>query len=980
MNEHLLKLYDDLLFRKNGAKSENEALLKKLLEWMQSFLDNDREKIFYFTLPIWDYVRNTWKKPTFLSVSKQNDPIFKDDKDGNGWYSYTDESDKIKKGLTYSTFFENAKKTGFTFVGFITQDIKLVLPIFEIEFGDQNEFNESSCNDKYTLKIKVDDKKGFEDIVIPELKKIIKKKSDDNDDKQIEKFFNFLKIYHESFKDLKYIYLISSRLFSKTDSDLSSGGLILVCKEKVDEKKLKLLSVAVNLCYREVGGKDWEKNNRIESIKSAVAAIITRNLSHDLGSHFLTNTKNYFRNTVDKINPDLLNIIAADYRGNVRVLQYVQERMDFVATIVSTDLYPLVGLNFKAEFFDILTNDDCGARHSNDKQDKNEKNFLLQYLLYSEHLTRKYNFDKENFSDFPVVELKVKYGDRDYTGKSDKKNSEQSLKNELSKLRLAVPGGVMGRHALFTLVENILRNAAKHSKHTEDLVLTIKIVEEDNKCILYFYDNCKSAKSAKEVIQEKFKEIMIIGDDAKLNKYDKGLKEMLFCAIWLKNEDLSQTLFDIQNKKAKAERYIRVIKVDDEGNEIEDEKKDGNLCYTIELDKWKTKENLSDKKKGDIISLSKEEFLKIHADFITADNDCYLSITDGRLDVKKKLSEIFPRFMIDSEIDDKKKDLLEKYNIVIEFPDQSLYNQEIPNVFDRNGKDESWKKSKNNILFFDHLMDAKKQDDWNSDELKNAVYTDSISGENFTSTLIQPDLLKDDDFRYKVIESAITRIAIVDERIWGFYHALHQTAIKKTADWLDFKTIFEGNYDYSNLIRKIYFRLLSKNISWNQLSFPDNFDDFSEKEKKDHLKTEVFQNLTTARESKQIALLKKRNIFVYTVNDNGKIVDIENNEVEEVACDFVSIHLGLLDKDKGQDSLFRKDNGSLILNDKFKEKPFVSIHSGRGNFSPNLEKELRDYPFITLSTLESALNNSKFLLSEFFNNINYYGKGNLNNK
>ena len=182
------------------------------------------------------------------------------------------------------------------------------------------------------------------------------------------------------------------------------------------------------------------------------------------------------------------------------------------------------------------------------------------------------------------------------------------------------------------------------------------------------------------------------------------------------------------------------------------------------------------------------------------------------------------------------------------------------------------------------------------------------------------------------------------------------------------------------MIRKIYFRLLSKNISWNQLSFPDNFDDFSEKEKKDHLKTEVFQNLTTARESKQIALLKKRNIFVYTVNDNGKIVDIENNEVEEVACDFVSIHLGLLDKDKGQDSLFRKDNGSLILNDKFKEKPFVSIHSGRGNFSPNLEKELRDYPFITLSTLESALNNSKFLLSEFFNNINYYGKGNLNNK
>ena len=54
---------------------------------------------------------------------------------------------------------------------------------------------------------------------------------------------------------------------------------------------------------------------------------------------------------------------------------------------------------------------------------------------------------------------------------------------------------------------------------------------------------------------------------------------------------------------------------------------------------------------------------------------------------------------------------------------------------------------------------------------------------------------------------------------------------------------------------------------------------------------------------------------------------------------------------------------------------YISIHSGRGNFSKELEGPLAPYPFISLSALENAFNNSKYLLAQIFYNTVYIGKG-----
>ena len=106
---------------------------------------------------------------------------------------------------------------------------------------------------------------------------------------------------------------------------------------------------------------------------------------------------------------------------------------------------------------------------------------------------------------------------------------------------------------------------------------------------------------------------------------------------------------------------------------------------------------------------------------------------------------------------------------------------------------------------------------------------------------------------------------------------------------------------------------------------------------------------------------------------------------------FLSIHLGMIEK-------IIKDNSSWVevlgskeatlnqrinklmawLKDSFKTEKgevFISIHSGRGNFSPDLDESLKHYPFISISAIESAYSNSKYLLAQLFYNTVYLGKG-----
>ena len=235
------------------------------------------------------------------------------------------------------------------------------------------------------------------------------------------------------------------------------------------------------------------------------------------------------------------------------------------------------------------------------------------------------------------------------------------------------------------------------------------------------------------------------------------------------------------------------------------------------------------------------------------------------------------------------------------------------------------------------------------------AYADTISGGDFTVTLL--DLYKkglvkngtyiDDEsniFALKIKESALTRITIIDERLFK------STNIKEYP-WLSLKNIRVLNYDEGE----------------NEIcNFEQDQEGFSL-------------------------------INAFIGSKFRKDANYSNNETH-----FLSIHLGLIEKIlKNSDYVNKEINKRInieknphnllsetrvktfieMVKECFGNKTgeiFIAIHSGRGNYSAELEGPLKNYPFLSLSALESAFNNSKYQLCQLLYNTVYIGKGRAN--
>ena len=216
-----------------------------------------------------------------------------------------------------------------------------------------------------------------------------------------------------------------------------------------------------------------------KSIKSAIGAIMSRNGSHNIGSHVLAAlTQNVGTMPDDRV-----------------LYQYLQQRMDYIAT-VTTDI-PTWGCS--TMFVGDIMRTFFSQRH------------LLEYISGSEGL-RAYCFQDPNLGEteqraqtgkiklfirrihkninngekadeqpdwslvneagdnalhFICYADKVKiHSPKTAMGKENihfinyyKEDSPFPLEHDVA---LAIPGGVIGEHAFFTILENIIRNAAKH--------------------------------------------------------------------------------------------------------------------------------------------------------------------------------------------------------------------------------------------------------------------------------------------------------------------------------------------------------------------------------------------------------------------------------------------------------------------------------------------------------------------------------------
>lgn len=209
-------------------------------------------------------------------------------------------------------------------------------------------------------------------------------------------------------------------------------------------------------------GSKWAQKAKFdmqrEAMKSAVSTIMARNMSHNVGSHIL-----------DSLSTESISV------SEDRVLfKYIQQRMDYIAQI-STEIPEWTS---SAWFVSNIMRGFYKQKH------------LLDYIAKSEGLSG-YYWGEEEKDNKIIIKLETKDNDRgEWITIIPKEDSVSNMKD----IQLAIPGGVIGYHAFYTILENIIRNSAKHDWSKEkqgNLEITIQIEDSPDEDYVLFriFDN-----------------------------------------------------------------------------------------------------------------------------------------------------------------------------------------------------------------------------------------------------------------------------------------------------------------------------------------------------------------------------------------------------------------------------------------------------------------------------------------------------------
>lgn len=278
------------------------------------------------------------------------------------------------------------------------------------------------------------------------------------------------------------------------------------------------------------------KKARRFACKSAIGAIMSRNGSHNIGSHVLA----------------ALSHNVGTMPEDRKLYQYIQHRMDYIATATTefpswrqpTMLVSDMMRTFMSQTHLLSYISQSEGLHAYQFQNP-AMDQALQYQTIKLHVRR--------VQDVCAGDWEKETLDATWNGKIDNfiiyKNEEQAATFERD-LSVAIPGGVVGQHAFFTILENTIRNAAKHEwakaskneKEKGNLEVYIDFHDNPEKGVvemLVWNDRVGVAKTDMEAtvrhLREKFKRSFISPDSGELVRENWGLAEMRISAGYLKN-------------------------------------------------------------------------------------------------------------------------------------------------------------------------------------------------------------------------------------------------------------------------------------------------------------------------------------------------------------------------------------------------------------------------------------------------------------
>ncbi|MCB9266992.1 MAG: hypothetical protein H6558_18350 [Lewinellaceae bacterium] len=745
--------------------------------------------------------------------------------------------------------------------------------------------------------------------------------------------------------------------------DRQSGGTIFINTDTriaiPDDEPITQNSIVpqkiITLLYYLTGLVDDKQIEEIEeSIRpsvetSAAVSIMSRNISHNIASHVLSYLKNIlgdellmlqhqvFENLIQGqengrwfFNEDILlngyelnnyKLVAPYLRSLGKLLGYFQERQDYIGVMASGWYLYFGTVHFKEAVLDYF----CGEQiaHSADgTRTGKSRNLILDYIAYSE-----------------------KYEQKDIVIEAQKQMPGGATV-DINDLEIALPAGTTGRQGIFTILENFIRNTAKHGISKEDRKDKIKISltigeAKRNSRNYYRIDLADNSGRVEDKVVEDIRKVLeadLVKPDGSVDEQHKGIKEMQIAAGWLRGIPP----FGLADEK--RQEGLPVLEVSRSGK---------NLQYTFYLRKPKSvlfivpqKGDFFDGAKlrkkyehlshwdiegyGDNINPSKlpYRFVAIHEAVTLSKKQ------KGR--IKDRVPVRLVEGITNQDLKDHDKEALENeiyrrwlnQNFKLDWRKRKIRPAEIPiGIFDP--RRELLEKEKQYvftgeqayeqpILFRTHNDSKKDFEEFkhlkNGKYLKNKLFLEGISGANSTNRLLREEKITP-AWRLKIRETALTKVLVIDERIWKNMRQREEDR--------------QFNHD----------KMALKNIHIFSLEL----------------------------EGKAMNFVNLNNEKVATLADTGEINWLQNKE----SFHFVSLHQGLLDRMLSYCSGFLQEEGyagekdkATHLFDKFKNA-FVArnrylIHSGRSK-TPVLPKGTA---FVQLSSLDTALSDCKFTLNE----------------
>lgn len=343
-----------------------------------------------------------------------------------------------------------------------------------------------------------------------------------------------------------------------------------------------------------------------QSEKTAKTAIMSRNMSHNLGSHVMAYLKRDLASVGDIMKkgvlhdfyplPDdfvsqskgcaycnwgeILKLIETHTKevempflvGLGKFISYLQERQDFIATVATFYIPYFSAVNFKDDIYDTINPDYRYLRHS-DRRGNRPENILMKYIALSEGLSRDITQQGPRKNDI-IIRFRTFDGTNDYLFQGQRHKTIPNGPgrvdlNDMRQYSFYLPGGIVGRQALFTILENLIRNSAKHglwrqkhnleftfdlhigrefttNPHSSELYNFLKdepgwtdILSSEVNILNKFYiltltDNLDIDDSSFNSLKNSIKEEYVSAETGKIINKHKGIKEIRISAAWMR--------------------------------------------------------------------------------------------------------------------------------------------------------------------------------------------------------------------------------------------------------------------------------------------------------------------------------------------------------------------------------------------------------------------------------------------------------------